>query len=59
MFKKTYAVANASNGINGGGGESQFIYDALDLGLGILGLGGNNGNNEPSAYLSYLLLMRI
>ncbi len=51
----TAAVAGAFGGVSGGSGESGLIYDAIDFGLNLLGLGGNNGDNQPAAYLSYLL----
>ncbi|MEQ9413155.1 MAG: RHS repeat-associated core domain-containing protein, partial [Cyclobacteriaceae bacterium] len=48
------AVAGAFGGANGGGGESQAIYDTFNDALGVLGLGGNQGDDVPAAYLNYL-----
>lgn len=48
------AIAGAFGGVNGGGGESQSIYDAFDDALGVLGLGGNQGDDTPAAYLNYI-----
>ncbi|MCB9047774.1 MAG: hypothetical protein H6550_16685, partial [Chitinophagales bacterium] len=48
------AVAGAFGGANGGGGESQAIYDTFNDALGVLGLGGNQGDDTPAAYLNYI-----
>jgi len=48
------AVAGAFGGANGGGGESQAIYDTFNDALGVLGLGGNQGDDVPAAYLNYI-----
>ncbi|MCB9236357.1 MAG: hypothetical protein H6580_00350 [Flammeovirgaceae bacterium] len=48
------AMAGAFGGANGGGGESQAIYDTFNEALGVLGLGGNRGDGTPAAYLNYL-----
>ena len=40
--------------MNGAGGESQAIYDTFNDALGVLGLGGNQGDDTPAAYLNYI-----
>lgn len=48
------AIAGAFGGVNGSGGESQAIYDTFNDALGVLGLGGNQSDTYPAAYLNYL-----
>ena len=48
------AIAGAFGGVNGSGGESQAIYDTFNDALGVLGLGGNRGDDTPAAYLNYI-----
>jgi hypothetical protein len=52
------AVAGAFSGAQGAGGESGMIYDSFNEALGVLGLGGNQGDTRPSAWLNYIFLMR-
>lgn len=49
------AVASAFGGISSGGGESGLIYDGIDAAFGAFGLGGNQGDDVPAAYLNYIL----
>ncbi|MEM9259936.1 MAG: hypothetical protein AAGA62_09840, partial [Bacteroidota bacterium] len=49
------AIAGAFGGVSSGSEQQQFVYGAVNDALTALGLGGHNGNNQPSAYLTYLL----
>jgi RHS repeat-associated protein len=52
------AIAGSFGGVYQAAGESGLIFDAIDDaigGTGGLGLGGNNGDDEPASYLNYLL----
>jgi len=49
------SIASAFGGVNGAVGEPQVIYDAIDGAIGLLGLGGNQGDDVPAAYLNYLV----
>ncbi len=48
-------IASAFGGVNGGVGESGLIYNGVNSGLGGFGLGSNQGDNQPAAYLNYIL----
>jgi RHS repeat-associated protein len=48
------SIAAAFGGVSGGGGESGLIYNAFEEALTILGLGGNQGDSLPSAWLNYI-----
>jgi RHS repeat-associated protein len=48
-------VAGAFGGIEGAGGESGAIYEAIEGGLAALGLGGTQGSYQPAAYINYLV----
>jgi RHS repeat-associated protein len=49
-------VASVFGGVSGGGGESGKIYTAIDNAFAANGLGGNQGNEVPAAYLNYILV---
>ena len=48
------AIAGAFGGQSGGSEGQQAIFDAFDDALTVLGLGGNQGDDRPAAYLNYL-----
>jgi len=48
-------VAAAFGGVNGGAGESGSIYSGVNAGITNGGLGPNQGDGQPSAYLNYIL----
>jgi RHS repeat-associated protein len=53
----TAAVAAAFGGVNGGGGESQSIFDGVnDFFTGLGSLNGTGNDNVPAAYLNYILV---
>ncbi len=49
------SIAAAFGGLNGGTEAQQLVYDAINGGIGVLGLGGSNGSTVPAAYLNYLV----
>ncbi|HRJ28612.1 MAG TPA: DUF6443 domain-containing protein [Cyclobacteriaceae bacterium] len=49
------AVAAAFGGVSGGAGESGMIYNGVNAGYGGFGMGGNQGDAVPAAYLNYIL----
>jgi RHS repeat-associated protein len=49
------AVAGTFGGVSGGAGESGFIYNGVNSALTAFGVGGNQGDAQPAAYLNYIL----
>ncbi|RAW01109.1 Ig-like domain-containing protein [Pseudochryseolinea flava] len=49
------AIATAFGGVNGAPGESGMIYNGVNTGLNAIPLGGNEGDDQPAAYLNYFL----
>jgi RHS repeat-associated protein len=50
----TEAVAGIFGGINGGGTESQFIYDIFEDAFSVFGAVGDANEDVPRAYLNYI-----
>jgi RHS repeat-associated protein len=49
-------AAGLFGGVSAAGGESGLIYDGFDDGLTFFGVGGNQGDTRPAAYLNFILL---
>jgi RHS repeat-associated protein len=49
------AIAGAFGGVSGGGGESGSIFAGVNSALSGFGLGPNQADNSPSAFLNYIL----
>ena len=49
------AIASASGGFSGGRRESGKIFSGVNSAIGGYGLGNNNGDEQPAAYLNYIL----
>jgi RHS repeat-associated protein len=48
-------VASTFGGVSGGGGESGLIYNGVNSAMSLFGLGANQGNSAPAAFLNYIL----
>ena len=48
------SIASAFGGVSGGGGESGSIYNGVNNALTAFGMGANNGDAQPAAYLNYI-----
>jgi RHS repeat-associated protein len=48
------SIAGAFGGVSGGAGESGAIYNGVNGALGAFGMGANNGDTQPAAYLNYI-----
>lgn len=48
------AIAGAFGGVQGAGGESGSIYNMFNEAIGAIGIGPNNGDTKPAAYLNYI-----
>ncbi|MFM9839311.1 MAG: DUF6443 domain-containing protein [Cyclobacteriaceae bacterium] len=49
------SIASAFGGVSGGAGESGSIFSGINSALTNVGLGPNQGDGVPSAYLNYIL----
>ncbi|MFM8913595.1 MAG: DUF6443 domain-containing protein, partial [Flammeovirgaceae bacterium] len=49
------SIASAFGGVSGGAGESGLIYNGVNSALTGFGLGANQGDGAPAAYLNYIL----
>jgi RHS repeat-associated protein len=49
------SIASAFGGVSGGTGESGSIFNGINSALSGIGLGPNQGDTKPSAYLNYIL----
>src|SRR6185369_16537199 len=52
------AIAGAYGGVSGAGGESGAIYNRVNDGITSIGMGGNQEDTRPAAYLNYILFDR-
>lgn len=49
------AIAGAFGGVSGGAGEAGKIYNGVSSAIGGFGLGANQDDNSPTAFLNYIL----